>query len=78
MRKDLFRLLKENVGAKFNAFVSEKLTLVPGDISQEDLNLKDPILREEIYNQIHCIVNFAATTNFDERYIYLESYKTFT
>ncbi|KAG4387117.1 hypothetical protein GLYMA_11G185200v4 [Glycine max] len=68
MRKDLFRLLKENVGAKFNAFVSEKLTLVPGDISQEDLNLKDPILREEIYNQIHCIVNFAATTNFDERY----------
>ncbi|XP_027347611.1 fatty acyl-CoA reductase 3-like [Abrus precatorius] len=66
--KDLFRLLKENLGPKFNTFVSEKLTLVPGDISQEDLNLKDSILREEICNQIECIVNLAATTNFDERY----------
>lgn len=75
MRKDLFRLLKENVGAKFNAFVSEKLTLVPGDISQEDFNLKDPILREEICSQTHCIINFAATTNFDERYICLGIYK---
>ncbi|KAJ1440661.1 hypothetical protein SESBI_01727 [Sesbania bispinosa] len=68
IRKDLFRLLKENLGAKFNTFVSEKLTLVPGDISQEDLNLKDSILREEICNQIDVIVNLAATTNFDERY----------
>ncbi|RDY01931.1 Fatty acyl-CoA reductase 3, partial [Mucuna pruriens] len=68
IRKDLFRLLKDNLGAKFNSFVSEKLTLVPGDISQENFNLKDPILRDEICNQIHCIVNLAATTDFDERY----------
>ncbi|KAL2989834.1 hypothetical protein AAZX31_11G161000 [Glycine max] len=44
IRKDLFRLLKENLGSKFSTFVSEKLTLVPRDISQEDLNLKDPPL----------------------------------
>ncbi|KAL2328481.1 hypothetical protein Fmac_021908 [Flemingia macrophylla] len=68
IRKDLFRLLKENLGSKFKSFVSEKLTLVPGDISQQDLNLKDLILRQEICNQIHCIINFAATTDFDERY----------
>ncbi|XP_061342398.1 fatty acyl-CoA reductase 3-like [Gastrolobium bilobum] len=68
IRKDLFRLLKENHGAKFNNFISEKLTLVPGDISLEDLNLKDSILREEICNQIDVIVHLAATTNFDERY----------
>ncbi|KAK7263376.1 hypothetical protein RJT34_30965 [Clitoria ternatea] len=68
IRKDLFRLLKEKLGAKFNSFVSEKLTLVPGDISQEDFNLKDPILRQQILNQIDCIVNLAATTSFDERY----------
>ncbi|RDX92870.1 hypothetical protein CR513_24942, partial [Mucuna pruriens] len=68
IRKDLFRLLKKNLGGKFNSLVSEKLILVPGDISQEDFNLKDPILRQEICNQIHCIVNLAATTNFDERY----------
>ncbi|CAL0333983.1 unnamed protein product [Lupinus luteus] len=68
IQKDLFRLLKENHGAKFNSFIFEKLTLLPGDISQEDLNLKDPILQEEIYNGIDVIVNLAATTNFDERY----------
>ena len=50
--------------------MSEKLTVVPGDISQEDLNLKDPILGEEIFNQTDVIVNLAATTNFDERYIF--------
>jgi fatty acyl-CoA reductase len=64
-------LLKENQGAKFNTFVFEKITLVPGDISQEGLNLKDSILEEEICNQTDVIVNLAATTKFDERYIYL-------
>ncbi|MED6129017.1 hypothetical protein PIB30_103606, partial [Stylosanthes scabra] len=67
--KELFRLLKESLGANFNSFVSEKLSVVPGDISQEDLDLKDSILRDEIYNQTDVIVNIAATTKFDERYI---------
>ncbi|AES67032.2 putative oxidoreductase [Medicago truncatula] len=66
--KDLFKLLKENQGPKFNSFVSEKLTLVPGDISKEGLNLKESILEEEICNQTDVIVNLAATTKFDERY----------
>ncbi|RYR43052.1 hypothetical protein Ahy_A08g039486 [Arachis hypogaea] len=42
--KELFILLKENLGANFNSFVSEKLRVVPGDISKEDLDLKDSIL----------------------------------
>ncbi|KAE9620604.1 hypothetical protein Lal_00019252 [Lupinus albus] len=66
--KDLFRLLKEKMGANFNSFISEKLTLVPGDISREGLGLEDSILREEIYNETDVIINLAATTNFDERY----------
>ncbi|XP_014497426.1 fatty acyl-CoA reductase 3 [Vigna radiata var. radiata] len=66
--KDLFRLLKEKLGTRFSSFISEKLTVVPGDISHEDLNLKNSILREEICNQTDVIVNLAATTNFDERY----------
>ncbi|KAI4334259.1 hypothetical protein L6164_018970 [Bauhinia variegata] len=66
--KDLFRVLKENLGANFNSFVSEKLSLVPGDITREDLGLKDSILRDEILNSTDVIVNLAATTNFDERY----------
>lgn len=66
----MFRPLKEKLGANFNSFVLEKTTLVPGDISREDLGLEDSILREEIYNQTDVIVNLAATTNFDERYIF--------
>lgn len=63
----MFRLLKENLGANFLSFVSEKLTLVPGDISCEDLGLEDSLLKEEIYGQTDVIVNLAANTNFDER-----------
>ncbi|RYR69264.1 hypothetical protein Ahy_A03g015816 [Arachis hypogaea] len=66
--KDLFRLLKETLGGNFNSFVSEKLSVMPGDISQENLDLKDTILRDQIFNQIDVIVNIAATTKFDERY----------
>ncbi|KAK7263381.1 hypothetical protein RJT34_30970 [Clitoria ternatea] len=66
--KDLFRLLKEKSGSNFNSFISKKVTLVPGDISREDLGLEDSLLREEIYNKTGVIVNLAATTNFDERY----------
>jgi fatty acyl-CoA reductase len=66
--KDLFKWLKENQGTKFNSFVSEKFILIPGDISQEGLNLKESILEEEICNKTNIIVNLAATTKFDERY----------
>ncbi|ONI01192.1 hypothetical protein PRUPE_6G126900 [Prunus persica] len=66
--KDLFRVLREKWGAGMNSIVSEKLTVVPGDISLEDLGLKDSNLREEMLSQIDVIVNLAATTNFDERY----------
>jgi len=55
------------MGANFNSLILEKLTLVPGDISREDLGLEDTILREEIYDQTDVIINLAATTNFDER-----------
>jgi fatty acyl-CoA reductase len=43
------------------------LSLVPGDISQDNLNLKESILEEEICNQTDIIVNLAATTKFHER-----------
>lgn len=60
-------MLREKWGAGMNSIVSEKLTVVPGDISHEDLGLKDSNLREEMLRQIDVIVNLAATTNFDER-----------
>ncbi|KAL5830867.1 hypothetical protein ACOSQ4_016221 [Xanthoceras sorbifolium] len=66
--KDLFRVLKEKFGVHLNTIISEKITLVPGDISCEDLGLKDSNLREEMWNELDVIINLAATTNFDERY----------
>ncbi|XP_059430367.1 fatty acyl-CoA reductase 3-like [Corylus avellana] len=68
IEKDLFRVLKEKWGKNLSSFISEKVSVLPGDISLEDLGLKDSSLREELWNQIDVIVNLAATTNFDERY----------
>jgi len=42
--------------------------VVPGDVTFDDLGLKDSILREDISSQTDVIINLAATTNFDERY----------
>lgn len=66
--KDLFRVLKEKNGTHLNALISEKITLVPGDISREDLGVKDSNLSKEMWNELDVVINLAATTNFDERY----------
>lgn len=65
--KDLFRVLKEKCGTNLNLIIAEKTTLVPGDISLEDLGLKDSNLREEMLKNLDVVINLAATTNFDER-----------
>lgn len=67
--KELFRPVREKWGANLDSFISKKIVLVPGDISYQELGLKDSkILREEMWQQLDVIVNMAATTNFDERY----------
>ncbi|KAL9253804.1 Alcohol-forming fatty acyl-CoA reductase-like protein [Drosera capensis] len=66
--KDLFKVLKHKMGAKFSSFISEKVTVVAGDITFDDLGIKDPDLREEMLRDIDVIINLAANTNFDERY----------
>ncbi|KAK2643609.1 hypothetical protein Ddye_025372 [Dipteronia dyeriana] len=66
--KELFRVLKEQSGVHLNSIISEKITVVPGDISREDLGVKYSKLREEMWNELDVIINLAATTNFDERY----------
>lgn len=67
----MFRVLKEKNGTHLNALISEKITLVPGDITREDLGVKDSNLREEMWNKLDVVINLAATTNFDERYVYI-------
>ncbi|KAL0390006.1 UNVERIFIED_CONTAM: Alcohol-forming fatty acyl-CoA reductase [Sesamum calycinum] len=66
--KDLFRVLKEKHGENLSCLLSEKVRVVAGDITSENLGVKDPDLLQEMWKQIDVVVNLAATTNFDERY----------
>lgn len=59
----MFRVLKEKRGADFDSFISEKVVALPGDVTSENLGVKDL----KVYNEIQIIFNCAATTNFDER-----------
>ncbi|KAL8193626.1 hypothetical protein R6Q57_026761 [Mikania cordata] len=66
--KDLFNVLKGKYGANLHSFLSEKVTPVAGDITHENLGVKDSSLIQEMWDNIDVVVNVAATTNFDERY----------
>lgn len=66
--KDLFKVLREKYGANVNTFISQRTTIVPGDITLENLGVKDSNLLEQMWREVEVVVNLAATTNFDERY----------
>ncbi|XP_059627502.1 fatty acyl-CoA reductase 3-like [Cornus florida] len=67
--KDLFRVLKEKLGANLNSFISGKVIPVAGDITcEKNLGVEDINLVEEMWREVDIVVNLAATTNFDERY----------
>lgn len=66
--KDLFRVLREKMGAKWTSFLSEKVAPVAGDITFENLGVRDTDLLEDMWKEVEVVVNIAATVNFDERY----------
>ncbi|CAL9227888.1 unnamed protein product [Arabidopsis halleri] len=68
LRKDLFKVVKEKYGPNLNQLISEKVTIIDGDICLEDLGLQDFDVAHEMIHQVDAIVNLAATTKFDERY----------
>ncbi|KAG6433090.1 hypothetical protein SASPL_104697 [Salvia splendens] len=66
--KELFKVLKEKNGANLSSLTAEKVRVVAGEITFENLGVKDLSLLEEMLTEIDVVVNLAATTNFDERY----------
>ncbi|XP_026410187.1 alcohol-forming fatty acyl-CoA reductase-like [Papaver somniferum] len=66
--KEVFRVLRKKHGLGFDSFISEKVTPVFGDISLENLEIKDSALRKKIRKEVEIVANFAATRNLDERY----------
>lgn len=63
----MFKVLRESRGANVNSYLLEKVIPISGDISFENLGIRDSNLTEELFEEIDIIVNSAATTNFDER-----------
>ncbi|KAF4367182.1 probable fatty acyl-CoA reductase 4 [Cannabis sativa] len=66
--KELFKEIRGKWGKEFESFISEKLIPVAGDVSMQNLGVKDANLSEEMWKDIDVIVNSAATTDFYERY----------
>ncbi|XP_021837609.1 fatty acyl-CoA reductase 3 isoform X2 [Spinacia oleracea] len=65
--KELFKVLREKWGTNFESFVSEKISVVAGDTSYENLGLTAHQMKE-MFEDIDIVINVAATTKFDERY----------
>lgn len=68
---DLFRVLRDQLGEDFDSFISSKIVVIPGDVSLNNFGLKDEKLMSKMLEEINVVVNFAASTKFDERYIIL-------
>jgi len=65
--KDLFKVLKDKWGADFRSFISEKVVAVAGDVSLQNLGIKDKNMRNQMFKELDIIVHTAATTRFNER-----------
>uniref|UniRef100_A0A7N0SW67 Fatty acyl-CoA reductase n=1 Tax=Kalanchoe fedtschenkoi TaxID=63787 RepID=A0A7N0SW67_KALFE len=69
LNKELFMVVKEKWVSDLSNLISERVTMpVAGDISCEDLGVKEDQLKNEMWNEVDVVVNLAATVNFDERY----------
>ncbi|XP_051120232.1 alcohol-forming fatty acyl-CoA reductase-like [Andrographis paniculata] len=66
--KELFKVLKENCAGNLNSLLAQKVRVVAGDITTENMGVKDASLLEEMWNEVDVVINLAANTNFDERY----------
>uniref|UniRef100_A0A1S4CTF3 Fatty acyl-CoA reductase n=1 Tax=Nicotiana tabacum TaxID=4097 RepID=A0A1S4CTF3_TOBAC len=67
IKTDLFRVLREKLGADLHKLIEDKVFPVPGDIACDSLGINSE-LKDEMHREIDIIVNSAATTRFDERY----------
>lgn len=66
MSKDLFGVVKEKYGAKWNSLILEKIRVLHGDIARHNLGLEESTL-EHLFQHVDVVINSAATTDFDER-----------
>lgn len=65
--KELFMVVNEKYGAKLESLILEKISVLPGDVTLDNLGLPDSTL-EELFGQVEIVINSAGTTDFDGRY----------
>ncbi|PHU15781.1 putative fatty acyl-CoA reductase 4 [Capsicum chinense] len=69
VRSELFNVIKEKMGTvNLYSLVEEKVFVISGDVSYENMGITNSELREKMHKEIDIIINSAATTNFYERY----------
>ncbi|CAN4100756.1 unnamed protein product [Withania somnifera] len=69
MMTELFNVIREKMGSvNLCSLVEEKVFAISGDVSHEDMGIKNSHLRDNMRKEIDIIINSAATINFDERY----------
>lgn len=68
LQADLFKCLKEIHGESYQSFMLSKLVPVAGDVRKDDLDIEVD-LAEEIAREVDIIVNLAANTTLDERFL---------
>ncbi|CAN6557198.1 unnamed protein product [Malus baccata var. baccata] len=62
--KALFKVLREKLGADFDSFISEKVVAVPGDVTSENLGVKDfTCIMYSTYTVSNCIYDIALDVN---------------
>ncbi|EPS58786.1 hypothetical protein M569_16027, partial [Genlisea aurea] len=66
--KPLFRVLKKKNGKNLEKVLSERVKVVAGDITCENLGIKDSELLHHMWKEVDIVINLAANTKFDERY----------
>ncbi|RZC90085.1 hypothetical protein C5167_044713 [Papaver somniferum] len=54
--KEVFRVLRKKHGLGFDSFISEKVTPVFGDISLENLGIKDSVLYKKIHKEVETLL----------------------
>lgn len=65
---ELFKCLQEIHGEGYDSFIARKLVPVVGDVREANVGIA-PDVAGEIADQVDVIINSAANTTFDERFV---------
>ena len=70
MRLELFRTLREQHGDNFESFIFQKVVPLVGDTATDcNLGIDTESMREHLWENLDAIVNMAANTVFDDRFV---------